>query len=234
MIKVVLIGFVFFVVYGSLFSQEVDIVPYLKQIESGRADQAENALTKLQAENPDDPSVKFLDAVLTIDGSESSKKYEAIYTYHPKSKYADAALYRVFSYYYSLGFYKKAEELLNKLKSEYPRSPYIEAADRNIPDDEGLFALDQNEEEPVQENNNTEYKYTVQAGAFLNIKNAEDLESKLKDAGYFTDIYPKEVGGSILNVVTAGKLKNESEAGDLLKYLSKNFKLNGRVIPITH
>ena len=102
-----------------LSAQEINIVDYLKRIEAGEIDNVRNEITMLRAANPNDPSVKFLDAVVTVDGPKALKKYEDVYNDYPQSKYADAALYRIFSYYYSLGIYNKAESYLNELKNKY-------------------------------------------------------------------------------------------------------------------
>ena len=87
------------------FAQEVNIVPYLKAVEDGNKQTAVEALSNLKQTNPEDPSVIFLDAVLTQEGESALKKYETVYNNHPQSNYADASLYRMFSYYYSLGVY---------------------------------------------------------------------------------------------------------------------------------
>ncbi len=87
-----------------IFSQEVDIVPYLKAIENGNIVEAKAAISDLKSKNPDDPSVMFLDGVLKENGQEAIVIYQNIVDNYPKSKYADASLYRIFSYYYALGF----------------------------------------------------------------------------------------------------------------------------------
>jgi outer membrane protein assembly factor BamD (BamD/ComL family) len=79
-----------------------------------------------------DPSVMFLDAVLKENGQEAVAIYQDIVDNHPESKYADAALYRIFSYYYALGLYETAQEKLKQLKESYPTSPYIIVADQNL------------------------------------------------------------------------------------------------------
>ena len=220
----------FFFVTSLITAQELDIVPYLKQIESGNAASVEKIIHKLKSENPGDPSVLFLDAVLTSNGSSALDKYANIYDNYPESRFADAALYRIFSYYYSMGYYSSAEEYLNKLKREYPSSPYINAADRSIPDTEEIAPQITPTQEPKTEPASLA-KFTIQAGAFLNTQNAINLKSKLEAEGYYSNINPKEVGGSILNVVTVGKFATESEADPLLNHLKSNYNLNGRVVP---
>lgn len=219
---------VFFLFCVSVLAQEADITSALRQIESGNINGAEVSLKELKKSNPGDPSVIFLDAVLTINGEEALKKYSSVYEKFPKSKYADASLYRIFSYYYSLGYYKKAESYLSKLKSDYPASPYLKSADRNIPDSEEVIEITKTEESlPVK------YNYTIQAGAFLNVDNAKRLEEQIKSDGYPAEITTKEIGGSILNVVTVGKFIKDEDAASVLEYLSKKYNLAGRVISLT-
>lgn len=214
-----------------VYSQEYNIVPLLKEIEKGNQQEVEKLVVKLLSERPNDPSIIFLDAVLTTDGNSALSKYQNVYGKYPKSKYADAALYRIFSYYYSLGYYKRAEEFLKKLQNEFPQSPYIKAANRNIPDDEEIYSEPVTSsvvQEPVVTDN---FNFTVQAGAFMNVQNAKNLKNKFEGDGYPSEINTKEVGGSILNVVTVGKFKTANDASSLLEHLKSKYNLNGRVIP---
>jgi cell division septation protein DedD len=225
-----------------IIAQDVNIIPYLKQIESGDIEDVNQSLKELLAIHPNDPSVLFLDAVLTTNGEEALRKYIKIYDNFPKSKYADASLYRMFSYYYALGFYKKAENYLEKLKVEYPSSPYIDAADKNIPEEIDVFyekeyTADLTKDPVTTENKSTveNYavpKFTVQAGAFLDIKNAKELRNQLVSDGYIAELKTKDIGGSILNIVMVGKFNSESETGKLLSHLSTKYKLQGRIVSL--
>ena len=218
------------------FAQEINIVPYLKSIEQGNEKEVISSLSQLKQDHPNDPSVIFLDAVLTENGKDAEQKYAVVYEQYPKSNYADAALYRVFSYYYSLGVYNKAESLLNKLKKDYPASPYIKAADRTIPDETLVDARQdaapavKQPEPPAPQTGN--YNFTIQAGAFLNIENANNLMEEIKKDGYPAELSTKSVGGSLLNVVTFGRLEREDQAAPLFEYLKKKFNLNGRIISV--
>lgn len=215
----------FILISITISAQEVDITSALRQIDSGQILSANNILKELKSKSPNDPSVLFLEAVLTTNGEEALKKYSIIYEKYPKSKYSDAALYRIFAYYYSLGYYNKAETYLAKLKSEYPNSPYIKSADRKIPNTEDVVHItSERKSEPIN------YKFTIQAGAFLNPDNAKKLQQQIQADGYFADITTKEIGGSILNVVNVGKFQKEEETKPVLEYLSKKFNINGRVI----
>jgi tetratricopeptide (TPR) repeat protein len=227
--KIKSISFILIFFSTPFFAQEIDISSALRQIESGDIKSAEATLVNLRSNKPNDPSVIFLDAVLTTNGEEALRKYSTVYEKFPKSRYADAALYRIFSYYYSLGYYKRAETYLTKLKTEFPDSPYLKSADRNIPDSEEVVEITKEPKiDPVK------YNFTIQAGAFLNLDNAKKLSGQIQSDGYFSEITSKEIGGSILNVVNVGKFLNEEDAKPVLKYLVDKFNLIGRVIQVDY
>lgn len=228
---------VFFITTLPIFAQEVDIAPALQQIESGNISNAATMLLNFKSKNAGDPSVIFLDAMLTKDGDEALRKYSTIIEKFPESKYADAALYRIFSYYYSLGFYKKAETYLDRLKKDFPESQYIKTADRKLPEIEEpiVQTIDKPETQQPTQPEKVEiksYNFTIQAGAFLNVENAKKLSEQLKKENYSTEITTKDVGGTILNVVNVGKFVNEEEAKPVLSFLQSKFNLKGRTVSI--
>jgi tetratricopeptide (TPR) repeat protein len=228
---------IFLFITAQIYSQDIDITSALKQIESGNIQSATKTLQEFRFKNMNDPSVIFLDAVLTKDGDEALKKYSIVLEKYPESKYADASLYRIFSYYYTLGYYKKAESYLNRLKKDYPESVYIKTADRKIPDIEEPIIQQVTTpqiKQPVQQKKveSEKYNFTIQAGAFLNLENAKKLSDQLKKENYFTEITTKEVGGSILNVLNVGRFTNEEETKTVLNFLESKFKIKGRVVSI--
>ncbi len=206
-------------------AQEVDIKKALIEIESGNIQAAQTYLQEFKNSNPNDPSVIFLEGVLTQNADEAVIKYSTVYEKYPKSNYADASIFRLFSYYYSLGYYKKAETYLNKLKNEYPNSPYIQTADRTIPDEEETTVNKFVGSEKTDIN-----KYTIQAGAFLNSDNAEKLKTQLSSGGYNCEIKTREIGGSLFNIVYVGKFESEEAANPVLILLEKNYSVKGRVV----
>lgn len=211
-----------------MLAQEVDISEALNEIESGSILNAKSLLQELKKTNLDDPSVIYLDGVLTSNGDEALIKYSTVYEKFPKSKYADASLYKIFSYYYALGYYKKAEDYLSKLKTEFPNSEYIKIADRSIPDSDEVSRLPQTHLNPVDENIN--YKFTIQAGAFLNADNARKLSEQLSNDGYAAEIITKEIGGSVFNIVNVGKFVIQDDAKPILEILEIKYSLKGRVV----
>ena len=217
---------------ADLYSQDADIVPYLKAIENGDLASAKEALAELKEKNPDDPSVMFLDAVLKENGQEAIVIYQDIVDNHPKSKYADASLYRIFSYYYALGLYDTSREKLNQLKSSYPTSPYIQVAKQNISTMEKVDdTKTETKVEEVKTNSDENYKFTIQAGAFTNLDNAKKLISELESASIYSQLGEKVVGGTTFHIVYAGKFENREDAENFLQVLSSRYNINGSIVP---
>ena len=218
---------------GEIYSQEVNIVPYLKDIENGNVVHAKEALSDLKSKYPNDPSVMFLDGVLKENGQEAIVIYQNIVDNYPKSKYADASLYRIFSYYYALGLYDTAREKLKQLKSGYPDSPYIQVAAQNL---SLLEKSDEVETKPKTEAPKTvsgeNYKWTIQAGAFTNLENANNLMSEFEENGIYTEMIDKVVGGTTFHVVYAGKFVKLEDAESFLQVVNSKYKVNGSVISI--
>jgi tetratricopeptide (TPR) repeat protein len=234
-LKFILFLILLFVLHstGQIYSQEVNIVPYLKDIENGNIGVAKEALSDLKTKYPNDPSVMFLDGVLKENGQEAIVIYQNIVDNYPKSKYADASLYRIFSYYYALGLYDTAREKLKQLKSDYPDSPYIQVADQNLsllekPDVE-VTKPKTEEPKSVAEDN---YKFTIQAGAFTNLDNAKKLMGEFDEAGIYTQSGEKVVGGTTFHVVYAGKFEKYEDAESFLQVINTQYNVNGTIVSI--
>ena len=217
----------FLLVATSLYSQEKDIIPYLKLIEGGARDSVMQILPELKKTSPNDPSVLFLEAVLTENGQDAVPIYNRILNDFPKSKYADASIYRLYSYYYSLGLYNTAESFLKRLKKGYPSSPYIKLAEREIPSGNEVASPQE-----LSPSNTKDYKFTIQAGAFSNDSNAMSLKKTFEDAGYYSFIKNKSVGGTEFRVVYVGRFEKRAEAEEFVQALNSQFDLKGQIVPI--
>ena len=212
----------------NIFGQGIDISDYLKKIESGKLEEVKEKLPELKTKYPDDPSVLFLDGILTENGKTSVSLFSTIVNNYPESKYADAAVFRIYSYYFAGEMFTEAATWLKRLKKDYPTSPYIKLSAQNIP------PADQKDK--IQYNKKTDskikYKFTIQAGAFSNKDNANTLKKQFTDAGYSAEIKEKTVGGTVFQVVYVGKFTTEAEAKNFLQQIDTQYNLNGRVISI--
>jgi tetratricopeptide (TPR) repeat protein len=201
------------------FPQEREVENCLKKIEQGKSDSAKIVLKGLLKKYPDSPSALFLDGVLTTDGKDALTKYLLLVDKYPDSKYADAALFRIYSYYYALGLYSNADRYLQKLKTSYPESRYIKTADPNF----------QNKSDIPSKNI---FTHTIQAGAFIDKDNAISLCAELDELGYETNMKERSLGGTSLYVIYVGKFQSEAEAEEVLAKINKDYKLEGRVVAL--
>jgi len=223
-----------------ILAQDADIVPYLKQIENGNVDEVKNQIPDLKEKYPDSPSIMFLDGVLTENGQKAVVIYQNIVDKYPASKYADAALYRLYSYYYALGLYESAKEKLDQLINKYPDSPYIKIAKQNqlpvnpeIASEETEVKEDSVQQPPPQtKQTDKNFKFTIQAGAFSKDDNANSLKSDFDKAGIFCEVKNKQVAGTVFHVVYVGRFMTRDEADGFLKTINDKYNLNGRVTEI--
>ncbi|UCH66825.1 MAG: SPOR domain-containing protein [Ignavibacterium sp.] len=220
------------------FPQDVNIIPYLKQIESGKAEDVRYDLMDLKERNPESPSVMFLDGVLTENGQKALLIYQNIVDKYPNSKYADAALYRIYSYYYALGLYESASKKLSLLINNYPASPYINIAKQNqllispdIEKEEDKATRYGRDQQTIDDVSGS-YKYTIQAGAFSNRENARSLQDNFEKSGLYSQIIAKQVAGTTFHIVYVGRFVTNDEAEDFLRTINTKFNLTGRVVTI--
>lgn len=216
----------------NVFSQEVNIVPYLKQIDNGQKVKALSHLAELKDDYPDDPSVMFLEGVLTENGQDAVAIYTEIINEYPNSKYADAAVFRIYSYYYALGLYGTANSFLNRLKKDYPKSPYIKIAEQRTKTTTMPLSA-KKKPLPPKSKNKIIYNYTIQAGAFTISANAGHLKTRFENAGFYSTIKDKNVAGTIFHVVYVGKFETEESAKKALNIIDKQFNLQTRVTTIS-
>ncbi|HCY74946.1 MAG TPA: hypothetical protein DHV28_03425 [Ignavibacteriales bacterium] len=224
---------IFFLSVSKIFAQEVDIVPYLKMIEQGKVEEVKSKLLDLKTEYPKSSNLIFLEGVLTENGQDAIVLYQSLVQKYPKSTYADAALYRIYSYYFALGLYNTADKNLNKLKQDYPESPYIKIAAANLEKTSNDETAPQNDQ-TINNSNNTEkqFAYTIQAGAFTSAVNANTLKKDIESAGMISFIKEKNVAGTDFNVVYIGKFETRKEADDFLPIANTRFRITGRVVEI--
>jgi outer membrane protein assembly factor BamD (BamD/ComL family) len=197
-----------------LFAQtDVDIVEYLRQIEEGKSEEVKKELAELKKKNPDAPSVIYLEALMTEDGESALRIYSRITEKYPRSKYADAALFRQYSYYEAVNS-GQAVNYADRLRNEFPSSPYTKL----LPSVVNKPASDKEE-----------IYYTIQTGAFTNSANAESLRKKFENAGYHTLVQDKMTGGTLFKIVYAGKFKTVKEAEDFQVILNRKYGIKGLI-----
>ena len=83
---------------------------------------------------------------------------------------------------------------------------------------------------PYKRKSKDEKLFTVQAGAFSNYQNAEELKRKFLEDGLKSKIIPKSVNSVQLHIVIVGSFGTRSDANEFLNALQRDYSLKGRVI----
>jgi len=235
-----LLFFIFILIFilipsENVFPQDLSITPYLKKIEAGDKEEVIIKIPGLKQLYPNSPSLIYLEGLLTEDGEKAFQLYKALVDRYPNSKYADDAIYRIYTYFYAIDEPNKAEFFLNRLKTEYPESPYLKLAEKTTFTEKGKDKITNQEPKTypkLKEKSAAKEKFTVQAGAFTRKENALKLKTDFDKAGYSSQVIEKSVGGSLFHVLYVGKFITDEEAKSFLSIINSKFKLQGWVVKL--
>lgn len=204
---------------------ELAIEKRLEMVKNGRADEVKAELPSLLTKYQHHPGVLYLQGVLTSDGTEAVKVFQSIVDNFPKSEWADDALYRVYQYYYSLGFYKTAIQKHDQLKRDYPNSPYLaQAVSHGVP-------RAPEETEKIQAQAGSEERaFAVQVGAFSTAENANKQRRMLQSAKYPVEILNKVRNGKSYYLVWIGNFNSREAAQKFRSELESRYKIEAMVV----
>jgi tetratricopeptide (TPR) repeat protein len=210
-------------------SSQPDIQRRLELIEKGQGDAVRSELPTLMTKFQNDPGVLYLQAVLTTDGTEAAKIYQSIVDNFPKSEWADDALFKLYQYYYSIGLYKTAEQKMEQLKRDYPFSTY--ASDQPIVEDQKAAPQEAPADVTPPEKGEKETPiYTVQAGTFSILQNAEELKARFERDGYTASIFTIVNNGKKFHKVWVGEFHKQDEARRFSAEIKKKYDLDSIVV----
>ena len=209
---------------------EPDIQKRLELIEKGQGDVVKAELPTLMTNFQNHPGVLYLQAVLTADGTEAAKIYQSIIDNFPRSEWADDALFKLYQYYYSIGLYKTADQKLEQLKRDYPSSTY--AADQKVVEEPKVVPPP---EAPAKvsrpsKGEKSSVVYTVQAGTFSVLQNAEELKSRFEKDGYSSHIFTIVNNGKKFHKVWVGEFSKQEEAKRFSAQVKKKYHLETIVV----
>lgn len=235
----------------SLLAQmpEAEVHKRLDFIYNGQAERVRIELPSLEKQYPNDAGVQYLDAILTTDGAAAVKKFQTIVDQFPQNEWADDALYKVYQYYYSVGLYKTADQKLDQLKKQYPKSLYVvgTAEDQKPAVKEKEPAVEpkkpevaqQKPEEPPKEVVRDTVtsapapivvKFAVQAGAFSTEKNAQKQVEFFSTIGKKAVIATKVSGEKTLYVVSIEGFTKEQDARSFIAELKAKHNIESIII----
>jgi hypothetical protein len=206
---------------------------YVTMIESGQGDPVRAELPALLARHPNDPGVLYLQGLLTKEGAEAVRIYQSIVDNHPKSEWADDALYRVYQFYQAIGLFRTAELKLNQLKRDYPRSKYVTGK----LDSEPPVAVEEREPPPAQPEPGQsrpaqpQGQFALQVGAYSTQINADKQKLFFEDLGYPVEVIAKTKDGRTLFTVNVGNFATYDDAKAKSAALKKQYNLESFVVP---
>jgi len=235
---------------GMLSAQESDVQSVLTLIDQGKLSDARTRVSGLLSTYPAEPSVLYADALLTEDAVHASEKYKLILNAHPNSRYEDAVLYRLFTYYSAVGGVDQtASQYKSQLQTKYPASGYTKLLEpgmvKPIEKKNDVSVADEKKDEKKDEeteNKGTRYggkddakesgqgKYLLQAGFFSVEANADRLKSKLKKAGFPVLTKPKELNGKKGVTVYVGPYETRTEASSSALVLKERYEVETMLV----
>jgi SPOR domain len=219
------VGFLTMVFISIAYPQlyETKIFEYVRMVSKGNGDEVASKFSDLRNKLPRGAGMIYLEGLVATDGHDAIRCFHVITDSFPRSDWADDALARIFECQAAMGEPIEAEETYQRLKQQYPASPYITtgylqqqvldeaitAADRKLPDSQ------QNE-------------WAIQVGAFTKKENAEKLLQKITADGYLVNIYENLLDGkNLYYLVWVGSFNSEEEAKPLLKEIKAKYKIEG-------
>jgi outer membrane protein assembly factor BamD (BamD/ComL family) len=231
----------------SLSQTENDVKFYLEKIDKGDVDEVRQALPELIAQYQNTADLAYLEGRLATDGTEAVKYYRSVVENYPKSEWADDALYHIFQYDAAAGSYNAAQSDREKLKTDYPNSPFLAAAAAvkitatpqtteikksvSVSDSSsGRNNLDSVVAKNVLVNASGTGGYTLQVGAFSTSENAKKQKGYFEKSGYSAGIFTKVVENRSLYMVWVGSFGSLSEAQHASAEIKKRFKISPMVI----
>lgn len=203
---------------------------YVGMVEAGDAEPVRLELPALLQKYPNDPGVLYLQALLTKEGAEAVRLYQNIVDNHPRSPWADDALYKVYQFYNAIGLYRTAELKLNQMKRDYPLSPLITGATgadtRSLPEERPRAATDSTPGRPAAPAG----QFTLQVGAYSTQVNANKQKLFFEDLGYPVEVVSKVKDGRALWSVNVGSFATYDEAKAKSGELKRKYNMDSFVV----
>ena len=197
----------------------------LEMIKSGQVEEVKAELPALLTRYQNDPGVLYLEGVLTSDGTDAVKIFHSVVDNFPESEWADDALYKIYQYSFSLGLYKTATQTYERLKKEYPASPYLTRAESRA----ASKAPDEGEKVKPSGGSDGAY-FAVQVGAFSTAENANKQRKYFQNIGQPVDIFSKVKRGRSFYLVWIGNFKSYDEARKFGNELRARYKIEPLVV----
>ena len=112
--------------FSFAYSQNINL--YLTLIEKGRYDEVRENMPDLLSRYPNEPGVKYIQALINNDGDASLAQYKKVIENFPDSEFASQSSIKIGEYLFARGLYSQASAQLKKTIFDYPKSDFHQRA----------------------------------------------------------------------------------------------------------
>ena len=112
--------------FSFAYSQNINL--YLTLIEKGRYDEVRENIPDLLSRYPNEPGVKYIQALINNDGDASLAQYKKVIENFPDSEFASQSSIKIGEYLFARGLYSQASAQLKKSIFDYPKSDFHQRA----------------------------------------------------------------------------------------------------------
>ena len=112
--------------FSFAYSQNINL--YLTLIEKGRYEEVRENIPDLLSRYPNEPGVKYIQALINNDGDKSLAQYKKVIENFPDSEFASQSSIKIGEYLFARGLYSQASAQLKKSILDYPKSDFHQRA----------------------------------------------------------------------------------------------------------
>jgi len=204
------------------FAQQSDrlIIHYVQSVSKGHSDEIATQLPAIEKTLPRSAGLLYIEGLVATNGDAAIHLFHTVADSFPTSDWADDALMRLAEYYSNVGSRQSADDMIHRLTSAYPRSPYITTryidGIQNVQDDTSS--------RPITTTEGVEY--AIQVGAFAIKENAERFQKQFIAEGYITMVYENFLDGkNLLYLVWIGSYPTREAAELQMKEVNLRHKI---------
>ncbi len=188
-------------------------------------------LPSLEKDFPKNPETQFFRTLFEVDGEAAKKSYESFLKAFPNNIFADAALFRLIQMDVAKGRYQQAHGRFIELQKNYAQSQLLRKAAvwfDSLPKDTLTPVIDISAK---IDSSASKGKYRLQIGAFSELRNAQELKSKLEKKGYGPfEFSEKTVDSKKLSLLWLGQYSTKETANKAGEVFKEKEKINFSVV----
>jgi len=192
-------------------------------------------------QNIPEPAAKtYYTGILQKNPLSGMKHFERVITRYGNTPWADSAIFRIGMYYYTMEDLDQSIHFLKMIINKHPASSmkplcnfwlgtiYLLRGDTatasqylqktKVGSEGGI--LSRIDIKNI-EGENLKEVYTVQIGAYTELKWAKNRQSEMKEKGYDAEIHPVKTDGKIIFKLTIGRFSAREQTFDLVKILKE-------------